>query len=146
MIRFDNGATYQAEGITGNGEVVANHKRDVLTITAYMTYEQAMAEFNGQPWAIVEDENVYDKSNYILLASVCDNLDGTVTVRIGRKNTVEEDLKDEANAAKAEAAILTSQNATLTAENAALNEQYDELIVEVLEGGTDNVLEIEETV
>lgn len=124
---------------TASAAVAAGHKRDVLCVTVEGTYAAVKAAFNGQNWAIYDGENVYDKSNYTLAVSICDNLDGTVTLRIGRENTVEETLADE-NAA------LSAQNVSLTAENAALNAQIDDLVVELLEGGAEDVSETEETV
>ena len=57
---------------------------------------------------IVEVEHEYDKSIYTLVASICDNMDGTITVRVGREDTVEDKLRDtnkalqKANAEQAE--------------------------------------------
>ena len=110
----------------GADVVVAGHKRDVLTVTVTGDFTAVKKAFgDSQRWAVVDGENTYDKSNYTLLASVCDNMDGTVTVRVGRANTREEDLE---NAKKA-----------LQAENAALSAQVDDLLVEVLEGGAADV-------
>lgn len=121
---------------TSSDAVIAGHKRDTLSVTVEGEHSAVKAAFNGQPWAIhttepIENENgetvmvecEYDKSVYTLVASICDNMDGTITVRVGRANTVEETLQDEKNA-------LAKQNAALTAENA---EQAD--IINILAGG-----------
>ena len=132
MIRFENGNVFDTQSISGKAEFVASHKRDVLSIVAYMTYNQAFEEFNGQSWSILEDGNVYDRSNYSILASICDNLDGTCTIRIGRKNTREEDLEDLVNTTKSEVVTLIQANESKDAEIEALNIELDNLVVEIL--------------
>lgn len=125
-IKFNDGAEFELKSAPkGAGAVVAGHKRDVLTVTVTGDFAAVKAAFDGQPWAVVDGETAYDKSGYTLPVSVCDNLDGTVTVRVGRANTREEDLEDE--------------KAALQAENAALSAQMDDLLVEVLEGGAADV-------
>ena len=115
-IQFADGAQLDCVSVAGAGAVVAGHKRDVLTVTVAGEFAAVRAAFDGSPWAVVDGGNTYDKSGYTLPVSVCDNLDGTVTVRIARANTREEDLEDE--------------NAALQAENA---EQTD--IINILTGG-----------
>ena len=98
-IKFENGAEFALVGYPKSADaVLAGHKRDVLTVTAQGEYADIKAAFNGQGWAIADGENVYDKSGYTLVASICDNMDGTITVRIGRANTMEESLRDEVDA------------------------------------------------
>lgn len=152
-IKFNDGAQFDLCGNPiGAAAVLAGHRRDVLTVTVTGEFAAVKAAF-GQPWVIVDGENNYDKANYTLPVSVCDNLDGTVTVRVGRMNTREEDLEDEKNALRAENAALAADKAALETSNAALtaelqdkDAQIDDLVVEMLEGGTDNVSETAETV
>ena len=128
-IKFENGVQFPlCKYPTASSAVIAGHKRDVLSVTVEGEHADVKSAF-GQPWSIVDGENVYDKSGYTLVASITDNMDGTITVRIGRKNTAEETLQDE--------------NAALQAENAGLNAQIDDLIVELLEGGAVDVSETE---
>lgn len=124
-IKWNDGTQFDCVSVMGGGAVVAGHRRDVLTVTVTGAFADVKAAFDGSPWAVADGEAVYDKSGYTLPVSVCDNLDGTVTVRIARENTREEDLADE--------------NAALQAENAALSAQVDDLLIEVLEGGTADV-------
>lgn len=98
-IKFEDGTQLvMPKYPTASSAVVANHKRDVLNVTVEGEYAAVKAAFNGQAWSIVDGENTYDKSTYTLVASICDNMDGTVTVRVGRQNTTEETLQDEKNA------------------------------------------------
>ena len=125
-IKFENGAQFDCAQILGGGAVVAGHRRDVLTVTVTGEFSAVKAAFSGgQSWAVADGEQTYDKSGYTLPVSVCDNLDGTVTVRIARANTREEDLEEE------KAALIEEKN--------ALSAQVDDLLIEVLEGGTADV-------
>ena len=135
-IKFKDGTQFALPKYpTSSDAVIAGHKRDTLSVTVEGDHADVKAAF-GQPWAIhetekfkdedgkiIEVEHEYDKSNYTLVASICDNMDGTITVRVGRANTVEETLQDEKNA-------LQTENAALSAENA---EQAD--IINILAGG-----------
>ena len=133
-MEFADGARFDlAEMAHAGAEYIAGHRRDVITARVNGSYEQMKAAFNGQAWALGSDaEGAYDKSEYTVVASLCDNMDGTVTVRVGRKNTLEETLADEKEA--------------LRAENEALNIQIDDLVIELLEGGAVDVSETEATV
>lgn len=123
-VKFENGAQFVLPVYpTASSAVLAGHKRDVLSVTVEGEHSAVKSSFNGQGWSIVDNEAEYDKSNYTLVASICDNMDGTITVRVGRENTTEETLRDEKDA-------LAKQNAALSAENA---EQAD--IINILAGG-----------
>lgn len=129
-IKFNDGTQFVLPKYpTGADAVIAGHKRDTLSVTVEGEHSAVKAAFNGQPWAIhetekfkdkdgkiVEVEHEYDKSIYTLVASICDNMDGTITVRVGRQNTTEEILRD--------------TNAELSKQNA---EQAD--IINILSGG-----------
>lgn len=122
-VKFENGAQFvMLKHPTASDAVLAGHKRDVLSVTVTGEHADVKAAF-GQPWSIVDGEGEYDKSNYTLVASICDNMDGTITVRVGRQNTTEETLRDEK-------AVLAKQNAALSAEN---SEQAE--IINILAGG-----------
>lgn len=135
-VKFENGVQFPLTKYpTASSAVIAGHKRDVLSVTVEGEYADIKAAF-GQPWEIhvtendtnafgrpAQTENVYDKSNYTLVASICDNMDGTITVRVGRENTVEETLQD--------------ANSALAQENVRLAEKSMEQaeIINILAGG-----------
>ena len=135
-VKFENGVQFQlCTYPTASSAVIAGHKRDVLSVTVEGEHSAVKSAFNGQPWAIhetekfkdedgkiIEVEHEYDKSVYNLVASICDNMDGTITVRVGRENTTEETLRDTNKA-------LSKQNAALSAEN---SEQAE--IINILAG------------
>ncbi|MBQ8144594.1 MAG: hypothetical protein IJ042_07385 [Butyricicoccus sp.] len=123
-VKFEDGVQLTLSRYpTASTAVIENHKRDVLSVTVQSTHAEVKTAFNGQPWSIVDGESEYDKSNFTLVASICDNMDGTITVRVGRQNTTEETLQDEKNA-------LAKQNVALSAAN---TEQAD--IINILAGG-----------
>ena len=170
-IKFEDGTQFTLLAASGAPALVAGHRRDVVTLTLSGTYAAVKAAFNGQPWAHyfatgdskditdlaasdeATGEYVRDYSGYQLVAGITDNMDGTVTVRVGRSNTREESLEDELAAEQAKSAALENDKAALTEENAALaaenqdkDAQIDDLVVAMLEGGTDDVSETAETV
>lgn len=123
-VKFNDGTQFPVPNtvpVKLTQEVLFGHKREVLTVKVEGEHSAVKAAFNGQPWAIHtteprENENgetvmvecEYDKSIYTLAASICDNMDGTITVRVGREDTVEDKLRDtnkalqKANAEQAE--------------------------------------------
>lgn len=160
-IKFEDGTQFDLLAAKGAPERVAGHLRDVLTLTLTGTFETVKAAFHGQAWAHhftemaagKEIERECDRSGYQLVAGITDNMDGTVTVRVGRNNTREETLADELAAEQAKTAALESDKAALAEANAALaaenqdkDAQIDDLIVAMLEGGSSDVPETETTV
>lgn len=113
FILFEGGQKFDlAASPTGKADTVGGICRDVLSVMIRATHAEALAAF-GKPWElhVTEMENnepvekVYPYDTYTVLASICDNMDGTVTVRVAREATVEEDLQvqvDSANATIAE--------------------------------------------
>ncbi|MBQ8143539.1 MAG: hypothetical protein IJ042_01935 [Butyricicoccus sp.] len=156
-ILFDGGQQFElAATPTGKAEKVGGIRRDVLSVTIKATHAEALAAF-GQPWELhawEQEKNkegklelvekTYKKTGYTVLASICDNCDGTVTVRVARESTKEEDLQVELEAAQAENSALTEENAAKDAEIESLNTEIDNLVVEILTADA-AAAEIEET-
>ena len=104
FIKFKNGATFPVPNtvpVKLTTEVLFGHKREVLTVKVEGEYADVKNAF-GQPWSLVDGEGEYDKSAYNLVASICDNMDGTITVRVGREDTVEDKLRDSNKALQAQ--------------------------------------------
>lgn len=96
-IKFNDGTQFPVPNtvpVKLTTEVLFGHKREVLTVKINGEHSAVKAAFNGQSWSLVDGEGEYDKSVYTLVASICDNMDGTITVRVGREDTVEEKLRD----------------------------------------------------
>ena len=109
MIRFENGTEVQTIGIRAGLETLRGYRRDVATITTTgLDYAQAAALFtDGAKWSIVEvgedqKEQVYDWSSHGVAGPITDNRDGTLIVKMGKNNTVEQDLEGEVQNARQE--------------------------------------------
>lgn len=118
MIRFENGTEVQTIGIFAGPETLRGYRRDVATITTTgIDYAQAVALFtDGAKWSIVEvgedqKEQVYDWSSHGVAGPITDNRDGTLIIKMGKNNTVEQDLQEQAAEAAAVIAILTGGDA-----------------------------------
>lgn len=114
MIRFENGTEVQTIGVFAGAEILRGYRRDVATITTTgIDYAQAVALFtDGAKWSIVEvgedqKEQVYDWSSHGVAGPIIDNRDGTLIIKMGKNNTVEQDLQEQAAEAAALIAILT---------------------------------------
>lgn len=107
MIRFDIGTEVQTIGISAGPETLRGHRRDVATITTTgIGYAQAANLFvDGAKWYIVDGDGTYDWTAYTVAGPITDNRDGTLIVKIGKANTMEQDLQDE----------LTSKDEIITA-------------------------------
>lgn len=87
-------------------ENMKNHRRDAISLTITATYSDAAAEFtDGATFVIVDDsvspsqEHAY--TDHTMAGAITDHRDGTVTVKMGKANTAEQDAQEEAAEAKA---------------------------------------------
>lgn len=110
-IRFENGTEVQTIGVFAGSETLRGYRRDVATITTTgIDYAQAAALFtDGTKWSIVEvgedqKEKVYDWSSHGVAGPITDNRDGTLIIKMGKNNTVEQDLQDKVDTARQETA------------------------------------------
>lgn len=130
MIRFENGQEVQTVGIFAGAETLRGHRRDVATITTTgIGYAEAAALFaDGAHWSIVEyneegEELVYNWSGYGVAGAITDNRDGTLIVKMGKNNTVEQDLADEVTQAQKETAQAQAVTEALAGQNVATIEE-----------------------
>lgn len=87
-------------------EHMKNFRRDVISLTIEATYAEAAAEFtDGATFVVVDDsvtpEEEFEYTDHTMAGAITDHRDGTVTVKMGKANTAEQDAQDEAAAAKA---------------------------------------------
>ncbi len=99
-------------------ETMNNHRRDVISLTIEATYAAAAAAFTeGASFTIADDsvtppeEHVYP--DHTMAGPITDHRDGTVTVKMGKSNTAEQDALDKAAAAEAETAKVSQDLVTL---------------------------------
>lgn len=98
-----NSKTYPASSVYGRTEALAGFNRDVITMILEGTYADVSADFiSGATFTVVDDNGgEYTYDTYGVAGPITDNRDGTVTVKMGKNNTREQDLEDRAAAAEA---------------------------------------------
>ena len=85
-------------------ENMRSFRRDVISLTLEATYTEAAAEFTDGATFMVIDDSVdpaqsYAYTDHTLAGPITDNRDGTVTVKMGKANTAEQDAQEDAKAA-----------------------------------------------
>lgn len=96
-----NSTTYNLLSSTGAKEYLKDFTRDVITLRVEMTYQEAALAFtDGAAFTIIDDnEDQYEYTDYGVAGPITDNRDGTITVKMGKNNTSEQDALDQAKAA-----------------------------------------------
>lgn len=100
-----NNQTYELVSSTGATEFLKGYNRDVITLRVEMTYQEAALAFtNGATFTIIDDnEDQYEYIDYGVAGPITDNRDGTVTSKMGKNNTSEQDAINAKNEAKKQA-------------------------------------------
>lgn len=86
---------------SGKTEEMNDHRRDVLSLKIEATYSEAASDFvEGAAFTIKDDsETETEYTGYGMAGPITDHRDGTVTVKMGKTNTAEQDALDEAKKA-----------------------------------------------
>lgn len=110
-----NNQTYNLLSSTGAKEYLKGFTRDVITLRVEMTYQEAALAFtDGAVFTIIDDnDDQYEYTDYGVAGPITDNRDGTVTSKMGKNNTTEQDALDKAAAAEAETAKVSQDLVTL---------------------------------
>lgn len=100
---------------TAATEYMKNYNRDVVTLKIEATFEDAAKNFiDGATFTIIDDaEQPYEYKDHTMAGQITDHRDGTVTVKMGKANTAEQDALDKAAAAEAETAKVSQDLVTL---------------------------------
>lgn len=100
---------------TAATEYMKNYNRDVVTLKIEATFEDAAKNFiDGATFTIIDDaEKPYEYKDHTMAGQITDHRDGTVTVKMGKANTAEQDALDKAAAAEAETAKVSQDLVTL---------------------------------
>ena len=85
-------------------ENMRSFRRDVISLTIEATYAEAAAEFTDGATFVVVDDSVtpaeeHSYTDHTMAGAITDNRDGTVTAKMGKANTAEQDAQEEAKAA-----------------------------------------------
>lgn len=99
-------------------EDLKGFRRDVISLTIEATYQEAAASFtDGSSFTVVDDSvtpaEEFEYTDHTLAGPITDHRDGTVTVKMGKSNTAEQDALDAQQAAEAQAAKVSQSLVTL---------------------------------
>lgn len=99
-------------------EMLKGYRRDVISLTITATYAEVAAEFtDGATFTVVDDSvtpaEEFEYTDHTMAGPITDHRDGTVTVKMGKANTAEQDAQQEAAEAKAETAKVSEDLVTL---------------------------------
>lgn len=96
-IKFSDGTTYNTKSSVISTMTLAGFRREVVTITAEMSYAQAASHFVGGATFELIDENgeSFYWADYGVAGAITDNRDGTITAVMGKNNTTEQDLEQQ---------------------------------------------------
>lgn len=99
-------------------EQMKNFRRDVISLTITATYSDAAAKFTDGATFVIVDDSVspsqeHSYADHTMAGAITDNRDGTVTVKMGKANTAEQDALDAQQAAEAQAAKVSQSLVTL---------------------------------
>lgn len=99
-----NSTTFSLLSAHAATEELKGFRRDVISLTIEATYAEAAAEFTDGATFVVVDDSVtpaeeHSYADHTMAGAITDNRDGTVTVKMGKANTAEQDAQEEAKAA-----------------------------------------------
>ena len=95
-----NSVNYPAE-IYGHVRDTAWDGRESKVIVLALSIQEALDLFvDGLQWAIVYGTQVIPQDDFIIAGPITDNRDGTVSVRMGKANTAEQDALEAKNEAE----------------------------------------------
>lgn len=99
-------------------EQMKNFRRDVISLTIIATYQEAAAAFtDGSTFTVVDDSvtpaEEFEYTDHTMAGPITDHRDGTVTVKMGKSNTAEQDAIAAQQAAEAQAAKVSQSLVTL---------------------------------
>lgn len=103
-------------------EQMNHYRRDVISLTIEATYAEAAAEFiDGATFTVVDDSvtpaEEFEYTDHTMAGAITDHRDGTVTVKMGKANTTEQDAIAAQQAAEAETAKVSQALVTLAGKN-----------------------------
>lgn len=93
-----NTHTYPLISATARAETMRGFRRDVISMTITATYQEAAAAFtDGSTFTVVDDSvtpaEKFEYTDHTLAGPITDHRDGTVTVKMGKANTAEQDAQ-----------------------------------------------------
>ena len=113
-----NSTTFPLLSARAATEELKGFRRDVISLTITATYQEAAAAFtDGSTFTVVDDSvtpaEEFEYTDHTMAGPITDHRDGTVTVKMGKANTAEQDALDAQQAAEAETAKVSQALVTL---------------------------------
>lgn len=113
-----NSTTFPLLSARAATEELKGFRRDVISLTITTTYQEAAVAFtDGATFTVVDDSMTpaeeFEYADHTMAGPITDHRDGTVTVKMGKTNTAEQDALDKAAAAEAQAAKVSQSLVTL---------------------------------
>lgn len=127
-IKFPDGATYNTSAAVLGKKSLAGFNRETLTITAMMTYAEAAAHFTDGAVFTLTDEfgDSFEWNEHGVAGPITDNRDGTVTVIMGKNNTVEQDYQQQAQKAAESTVTLAGKPVSSDTEASELRAAFEQ--------------------
>lgn len=100
-----NSTTFLLLSARAATEELKGFRRDVISLTITATYQEAAAAFtDGATFAVVDDSvtpaEEFEYADHTMAGPITDHRDGTVTVKMGKANTAEQDALEAKNEAE----------------------------------------------
>lgn len=113
-----NSTTFPLLSARAATEELKGFRRDVISLNITATYQEAAVAFtDGATFTVVDDSMTpaeeFEYADHTMAGPITDHRDGTVTVKMGKANTAEQDALDAQRAAEAQAAKVSQSLVTL---------------------------------
>lgn len=135
-IKFSDSTTYNTKSSVISMMTLAGFRREVVTITAEMSYAQAASHFvDGAIFELIDEngESFY-WADYGVAGPITDNRDGTITAIMGKNNTAEQDAQDKAEKASQDTVILAGRYVENSDDVAALRKTFEVAAAKLSDG------------
>ena len=127
-IKFSDNTTYNTSAANLSRGVLNGFSRELLTITATMTYAEAAAHFVDGAVFTLTDEfgDSFEWNEHGVAGPITDNRDGTVTAIMGKNNTAEQDYQQQAQKAEQSAVTLAGKPVSSDTEVSELRAAFEQ--------------------
>lgn len=135
-IKFSDNTTYNTSAANLSKGVLNGFSRELLTITATMTYTEAAAHFVDGAVFTLTDEfgDSFEWNEHGVAGPITDNRDGTITAIMGKNNTAEQDAQDKAEKASQDTVILAGRYVENSDDVAALRKTFEAAAAKLSDG------------
>lgn len=129
-IKFLDGNEFELTQAIIEKQTLRVYYREVIRLSVQnMSYSQALSYFtDGVTWIIIDEDNQeFGWNDYGVAGPITDNRDGSVTVIMGKNNTIEQDLQNAVNTANESTAILAGKEITSLSEASEVRRQIESI-------------------